>query len=191
MIPLLSAFASQPAPMGGWLSPGAGTAGVIAGGGHDAAATGPTLPEPMREQLTLDFTVPAQPVAGRGGLNLSAGVREALNAAIKASGKSRDDIAAAMSASLGTPITLYMLNAWTASSREDHKFPLQYVVAFEMATGSYALTELHNTRRGCRTLIGADALLADLGELEQLETDIRKRKQALKRLLSETPRGAA
>jgi hypothetical protein len=147
-----------------------------------------------REQLTLnlEFHIPAAPSTGAFGLlNLAADVRKAMTTAIRESGKSREQIAGEMSVATGMPITLYMLNAWTAESREDHRFPLQYAVAFEAVTGSFALTELHNARRGCRTLIGADALLADLGELEQLETDIRKRKQALKRLLSETPRGAA
>src|SRR3989304_46015 len=62
-------------------------------------------------------------------------------------------------------------------------FPLNYVAAFEVATESFALTQLLAEKRGCKLLVGEEALLAELGKIEREEQTLRVRKQALKRYM--------
>jgi hypothetical protein len=88
-----------------------------------------------------------------------------------------------MSELLATEITKHMLDSWTAESREGWRFPLSYAPAFEAATGTYALIDLLARKRGCSVLHGKDALLAELGRLDQLEQETRKKRRILKDLL--------
>ena len=137
-----------------------------------------------KEQMKFEF--PAGPEAAPGTLGIESKVREAVNIAISTSGKSREEIAGLMTEYTASEITLSMLNAWTAESRRYHRFPFQFALPLEVATGSYSLTHLHNELRGCRTLIGAEALIADLGNLEQMEVEIKSRKKSLKKYLQES-----
>jgi hypothetical protein len=90
-----------------------------------------------------------------------------------------------MSRLTGREISKYMLDAYTAESRNDHNFPFRYAAAFEIATDSYCLTQLLARLRGCRVLVGEEALLAELGRIEQMETELREQKRAVKRYLRE------
>jgi len=55
---------------------------------------------------------------------------------IRASGKSRAVIADEMSRALGTEVTLHMLNAYTATSKQQQvRFPAAFVAAFCRVTG--------------------------------------------------------
>lgn len=68
-------------------------------------------------------------------------VRAILSAAIKASGKKRDAIAAEMSEGLGRDVTGSMIRDFTrgASKNRNVRFPAAWVPAFCNATGSDAL----------------------------------------------------
>lgn len=58
---------------------------------------------------------------------------------IRKCGKSRGQIADTMSRLSGTDVTERKLNAFTAESRGDVRFPLELVRAFCMATGDWTL----------------------------------------------------
>lgn len=136
------------------------------------------------EQLSFSFDVPRAPSAKAGALALDSAVRDALRAAIRASGLPREEIARRMSAATGRRVTRHQLNTWTAASRRAWQFPFHLAPAFEAATGSRGLLDLFAASRGCRALAAEEVLLADLGRMERDESLLRKRKRELKRLVA-------
>lgn len=136
-------------------------------------------------QLLLSglFDVPAQPAETPGALNFSTELRGILTEALKKFPGSRYEVAARMSELLGVEVTKYQLDSWTAESRDAWRFPFEYSAAFEAATGTMALQDLLARKRGCRVLVGADVLKAELGRLELQEAEIRQRRKLLKRKL--------
>jgi hypothetical protein len=85
-----------------------------------------------------------------------------------------------MSELLGLEVTKHQLDSWTAESREGWRFPFEYAAAFEAACETYALSELLARKRGCTVLIGEEAVMAEWGRLERMETEIKARKRALR-----------
>lgn len=138
----------------------------------------------IRDSLTMDlFDVPQPTAPTAGNLDLDVPLREALSDALKHCDLDRWSVAAEMSRVTGRDISKYMLDAYTGESRSDHNFPLRYAAAFEVATGSYCLTNLLAKARGCKVLVGDEALLAELGRIEQMEAELKAQKGALKRYM--------
>lgn len=134
-----------------------------------------------RDDITPDFfEIPAPPAPVGGSLNFDPQICAALSDTLKQSRKDRYEIAADMSRLLAREVSKNMLDAYTAESRDAYNFPLNYVAAFEVATESFALTQLLAQLRGCRMLVGEDALLAELGKVEREELQLRERKVALR-----------
>ena len=142
------------------------------------------MPRLIRDALTLDlFDIPRAQAPTPGNLDLDVGLRHALSDALKHCDHDRYHVAAEMSRLTGRDISKYMLDAYSADSRSDHNFPFRYAAAFEAATGSFCLTNLLAKARGCEVLVGDDALLAELGRIDQIEADLKHQKAALKRYL--------
>ena len=136
------------------------------------------------DTLTLDlFDIPQPSPSVAAGLDLDIPIRAALTDAMKRCEFDRYGVAAEMSRLTGRDISKYMLDAYTGASRDDHNFPLRYAAAFEEATGSYALTQLLAKARGGKVLVGDEALLAELGRIEQKEAELKQQKAALKHYL--------
>jgi hypothetical protein len=136
------------------------------------------------DSRTLDlFEVPRAPEPAAGSLDIDSELRATLSAMLKAAPLSREVVAGKMSELIGRHVSISMLNAYTAESRERHNFPFQYAAALESVCESYALSELLARKRGCKVLVGEDALLAELGKLERQEQEVRARKAALKDVL--------
>jgi hypothetical protein len=136
-------------------------------------------------QLNLHglFQVPRPPEPVGGSLNFGLELRATLSRVLKDCPDSREVIAGRMSELLGADISVHQLNAWTAESRESWRFPFEFAAAFEQATGCHSLTELLARKRGCTVLVGEESLKVELGRLEMKESEIKKRKQMLKRYL--------
>jgi len=138
----------------------------------------------IRDALTLDlFDIPVADSPVAGNLDLDGPLRAALSDALKHADGDRWHIAAEMSRLTGREISKYMLDAYTGESRSDHNFPMRYAAAFEAAAGSFCLTHLLAKVRGCKVLVGEEALLAELGRIEQMEVELRQQKAALKNYL--------
>jgi hypothetical protein len=90
-------------------------------------------------------------------------VRAALVEAIRTCGKSRETLADLMSALTATPITVTRLNAFTAESREDRRFPLELARAFCIATGDFSLLRSVAERSGLRLINETEWDLLNLG----------------------------
>lgn len=137
------------------------------------------------DQMALWFEIPAPPAPNGGSLDYDVELRHVLSDALSQCGKSRYEVAAEMSRLLGCEVTKHQLDAWTAESREPWRFPFAYAAAFEAATQSYALTELLTRKRGCRAYFGREAVLMELGRLDQQEEEMRRKRATLKGLLKD------
>ena len=133
--------------------------------------------------LTGLFEIPIKPIENPGALNFSIELRGVLSEALKKCPRSRYEVAARMSELLGVEVTRYSLDAWTAESRQEWRFPFEFSAAFESACDTMCLQELLARKRGCKVLVGADTLKTELGKLELLEAEIRDRRRAIKKHL--------
>lgn len=138
------------------------------------------------DSFTLDlFEVPMPTAPIPGALNFSHQLRQLLSELLKASPESREIIAARMSELTGETITKHQLDSWTAESREGWRFPLEYLPAFEVAVNSHRVITWLADVRGCKVLVGKDALDAEIGKLERLKEDAGKRIRQLKQAMGE------
>lgn len=102
----------------------------------------------------------------------TANIREKLRLAIKHALKqcclSRVQVAGEMSHLLGdVEISRYMLDTWTAESKEGHRFPAEYLPAFCRVTDSTEPLELLAEASGCFAMPGQDALRAQMQKIEE------------------------
>lgn len=131
--------------------------------------------------LTPDlFRVPTARVATAGALAVGHDLRHLLAEEIVHSHRSRSELAAEMSELTGQPISKHSLDSWTADSREAWRFPLEYLPAFEEAAHTHGLTVWMADLRGCKVLIGREALDAEIGRLERERDDSTRRIRQLK-----------
>jgi hypothetical protein len=112
-----------------------------------------------REQSLFDRTSQMVP----GSMNDAALVRTALVESIRKCGKSRDTIAEEMSMLTGTEVTVRRLNAFTAESREDFRWPAELDRAFCAVTGCNDLIRGRIELAGLRLITKAEAELLELG----------------------------
>lgn len=138
-----------------------------------------------RDTITADlfeaYEVPTPRAALPGALAFGAVIRGLISEAIKASPLSRPAIAVRMSELTGQDITVHMINAWTAESRAEWRFPLEYLPAFEEATATHAITAWLADVRGGQLLVGREALNAEIGRLERMRDAAAHRLKQLKR----------
>lgn len=138
------------------------------------------------DALTPDlFEVPVARDPKPGALAVGHPLRHLLSDLLKASPLSRFDIAARMSELTGQDITKHQLDSWTAESRDGWRFPLEYLPAFEAAVQTHEVTVWLADLRGCRLLVGKDALEAELGKLERARDEAGKRIRQLKQVMGE------
>jgi hypothetical protein len=98
-----------------------------------------------------------------GGLNDDLLVREIVTSSIKHSGKSRDQIADEMSALLGLKVTERMITAFTAESKEMHRWPGAWDRAFSMVTGDERLLRFRAELSGLKVIGDQEQALLELG----------------------------
>lgn len=112
-------------------------------------------------------------------------IAHVMGAAIAACGKDRYQIAADMSRLLGREVSTNTLDKYTSEAAEEHIPNLETAIAFDAATGQLALVDLFAKKLGCRVLPGKESLVAELGRLEVMKSDIAKQEKAIKRALGE------
>ena len=108
-----------------------------------------TVPDSMQLSLDLDaiieITRPVNPTPA--SMDYSQELRHMLSGALKECVDDRFTVAAKMSSLTGHEISKSTLDSWCAESREGWRFPLEYATAFEVAVGTYCLTEFMCYRR--------------------------------------------
>jgi len=116
-----------------------------------------------------------------GDLNISLRIRDAISQALRKSKLSRYQIAALMSELTGSDISKTMLDAYSADSKEYHRFPLEWVPAFIRATGDEAILKAVAEAAGCQVVSGDEAVYAEIARLERQEEEIRRKKEILRK----------
>lgn len=140
----------------------------------------------MSDTLTADlFDIPVPASSAHGGLDVGVQLRHLLSDLLKASPSSRYQVAARMAELTGHEISKHQLDSWSAESREGWRFPLEYLPALETALETHAITAWLADLRGCKVLVGKDALLAELGKIERMKQELANKERALKRILGE------
>lgn len=134
-----------------------------------------------RDLFTLDmFDIPVPAPQTPGSMNYSCEIAHVMSDALKACPYDRYEVAARMSRLLGSEVSVNMLNAYTAESRETHNITLERAIAFDAATEGYALLKFMADKRGCRVLVGKEALLAELGEIGRIKQELAEQEKAIK-----------
>lgn len=137
-----------------------------------------------RDLVNLDlFDIPQPPPDRPGSMDFSREIAGLMSLALKECPYDRADVAARMTRLLGKEVSLSMLNAYTAESRDTHNISLERAVAFDAATEGYTLLRFFAEKRGCTVLVGDSALLAELGEIERMEAELAQQKKAIKQYL--------
>jgi hypothetical protein len=103
------------------------------------------------------------PLLAPGSLNDASLVRNAVIESIRECGKSRAQLADEMSRLTGTEVTVRRLNAFTAESREDYRFPAELLRALCIATGSHQLLRCLVAESGFFMISRAENDLLELG----------------------------
>lgn len=140
-----------------------------------------------KDDKTLDmFEVPAPQPLLSSDHRLQ--VCDLVSAMLRESGfPDRYAAAAQMSRLAGREFSKFMLDAWSAESREDHNIPLYAVPALESACESTALTTWLVGVRGGRALFGREVLNAERGKLEAIRREIAGRIRELDKVMEANP----
>jgi len=118
-----------------------------------------------------------------GSMNISLRLREELSKGLKQCSYSRYEVAARMSELTGVEISKSQLDSWTAESKEAHRFPAEYLPAFVAATGHKEPLRLMAQMVQCYLLESEEALMAELGKIDQLKKDLSRKEKAVRELL--------
>lgn len=123
---------------------------------------------------------------GEGSLNMREPLRLALATALRRCSLSRWEVAGKMSHLLGCEITKFMLDAWTAESKDGHRFPAEYLPAFCQVTGDRETLTALAEAAGLFAMPGPDALRSEIQKLDEevkrISLEKRKRLQFLKEM---------
>jgi len=124
-----------------------------------------------------------------GSFNISCRLRSELSEGLKHSPFSRYEVAARMSDLLGVEVTKSQLDSWTAESKEYHRFPAEYLPAFVAATGYKEPIRLMAKMVDCYLLESEEALLAELGRIDQVKRDLSRKEKAVREYLTQLKGG--
>lgn len=118
-----------------------------------------------------------------GGFNVDSQLRNLLSEGLKSCQLSRWEVAAKMSEGLDVEITKSMLDSWTAESKEGHRFPAGYLAAFCRVTGYVEPIRLIAELMDCYLLESREALLADLGRIDEMKRKLTQREKEIRQYM--------
>lgn len=137
--------------------------------------------DPRQTDFLADFELLEEPsTVPPGSLDIAPELCAALALAIKECPFSRAEIAARMSDLLAEPITEHMLNKWTSKASDKWRFPTEFVLAFEEATGSQAVIRLLARKRGLKLATPKEGRDAEIGRTQR---EIRAMQRRLRDLM--------
>lgn len=118
-----------------------------------------------------------------GSMGIGNRLRNELSEGLRRCMLSRYEVASKMSELIGAEITKSMLDSWTAESKEYHRFPSEYLPAFCAVTGHKEPLRMMARMIKCYLLEGKEALLAEVGQIDQMKRELVKREKAVRNLL--------
>ncbi len=134
-----------------------------------------------RDASTGDlFAVPQPAAPVSGAMDYRTVMAHLLAEMLRESSRDRYAVAAEASRLAGKELSKYMLDAYTAESRETFNAPAWAIPALETACGSHRITSWLAGVRGGRLLIGREALNAELGRLERQRDEAGQQIRALR-----------
>jgi len=146
-----------------------------------AAMAKARLPHP--NQLSLLDALAGGSSPGAAALAWGQRLRALMVEAIRASGLSREQVAERLARVTNDPITVHMLNAWLAPSKDGHRFPAEYLPALCSVTGNTEILRDAIQTLGGRMASADDLLQAELGRVYRKRLDAERRERALLTLL--------
>lgn len=116
----------------------------------------------------LGFTFDPPPLARRAAdlAGMDKVIAASVGLALKEDGRSREEIAGAMSALLGEQVTKLMLDAYASEAREAHNISAARVLALVAATNRFDLLDAMVRRIGAALLVGEEIRTAQLGHID-------------------------
>jgi len=112
-------------------------------------------------------------------------IKKLITQSIKESDFSRIQVANRMSEQLGIEITQAQMDAWTAESKNGHRFPLEYLPAFINATENWILIIKSCRMCGGHFAKGKEILHVEMGKIKELEIQLKERKKAVEKMLAD------
>lgn len=117
-------------------------------------------------------------------LDIDRQLRETVSLALKGCSESRHQIAATMSEVTCQDVSKGMLDSWTAESKERHRFPVIFLPAFEIATGSTLVTQLLGRARGFEPMFAEHAVFARIAQLDHQAAQLDAERERLRAKLA-------
>lgn len=121
--------------------------------------------------------------AAPASFNISYRLRAEISEGLKRCPYSRFEVAARMSNLLGVEVTKSQLDSWTAESKEYHRFPAEYLPAYCAVTGHKEPLRIMARLIQCYLLETEEALLAELGRIDQAKRELTKKERAIRDFL--------
>ena len=138
-----------------------------------------------RDWQTLDLLAWEPPKVAAGfepdklpGSRISSRISRAVGLALRECGRTRSDVAAAMSADLGYPISTDMLDAYASEAKEGHRITVDRFVALIAATGCVDLLGVIAEPFDHVAVPKRFEALIELHLIDEHERDVARRKQA-------------
>jgi len=139
----------------------------------------------MADEATPDLfgEAPERPGTLGCGIEIAATIAQALERA-RNNGMSRENVATRMGFHLGEPMSINILNAYSAQSHERHEISLRRAMALDAALDDDVLLNLYAAKRGGRGVVSADeSALLEWARLHHEEKALADRKRALEATL--------
>lgn len=138
-----------------------------------------------RQPDLLDW-VPPQPVEGFKpadvrAASIAGSLARAVGVALAACGRTRVEVAERMTAFLGKPVSVHMLNAYASQGREDHVVSTDRFMALLHATGDRRLLELLAEPHGWAVIPRRYLPLIELATVREREDELRRHADSLRR----------
>ncbi|MEN6422074.1 MAG: hypothetical protein ABFD76_09005 [Smithella sp.] len=122
-----------------------------------------------------------------GTLNITLQLQEIIDKCIGQSPLSRDIIAGRMSELTGHQITRVMLDSWTSSAKQKHRFPAEFLPAFCVAVENNTPLNFLAGKCGIFTMLDKDVLLAEMARKMSTRDEANKEIKKIKVFLQELP----
>lgn len=140
------------------------------------------IPKPL--QLKLDLFGTGEPAIQPGSMAIGSHVRRVIADTIRECNLSRIQIADGMSTMVGDrQVTKQQIDAWSADSKDGHRFPLEYLPAFVHTTKNRSILDLIASRSHCYVINETDALRLELGRLSEEEKRLKEQRRLISQLL--------
>ena len=130
-------------------------------------------------QLTLPLSSLPTSRVRAGALRCKESVREALSAALDASGLDREYIAGELGRLTGENISVHTLHSYTAESKGDRRLPLEYAGALALILGDSSIVDAALAISGLVVLGEKEKAVYEIGKLAVEKKQRSKRERQL------------